>query len=170
MKEQVFIIHGKECDIQEVFTQVQERFKGDILLCVSSLVEHLQTSEGVPHFDIENEDLSFDYHSREGVCFECVEDAPGTRVVDDLCEDCWNQDSHFQEIYEWWLVSPWMLRRLSEHNEPVVDLRDFNLNLWGRTTTGQGWSLDDVLIRIYLDIVKGKMEWRESGPTAGGKA
>lgn len=53
-----------------------------------------------------------------------------------------------QEIYEWWTVSSWLLDKLKEYGEPVIEYE----NLWGRTTTGQSIKLDWVIGQIALDL------------------
>ena len=45
-----------------------------------------------------------------------------------------------KEIYEWYLVSDWLIDRLREINEPVID-NDYG-EYWGRCCTGQAIYLD----------------------------
>ncbi len=53
------------------------------------------------------------------------------------------------EILEWWLVTPWLARRLQDNNETV--LAAFGCCWWGRTTSGQAIFLDSVINEIAAD-------------------
>ena len=54
------------------------------------------------------------------------------------------------EIFEWYACSDWLIDKLDQQNEPILrtDYDDY----WGRTTTGQGIYLDNVLLKIYDSI------------------
>jgi hypothetical protein len=57
-----------------------------------------------------------------------------------------------REVYEHWAVSPWLAEKLKAHGEKVDD--DFaGMNVWARTTTGQGIASDGVIERIYADMI-----------------
>lgn len=62
-----------------------------------------------------------------------------------LGEDC--EESEPQEVFEWWMVSGWLVEKLREHDEPILDT-DMG-TWWGRTTTGQAIYLDNVIKDIY---------------------
>lgn len=53
-----------------------------------------------------------------------------------------------QEIYEWYYVSDFLLSRLSDRGEPVIETE----GLWGRTTTGQGIVIDGVTYQIAKEL------------------
>ncbi|MFW6224790.1 MAG: hypothetical protein ACOC4B_00815 [Bacteroidota bacterium] len=53
-----------------------------------------------------------------------------------------------QEILEWWVCSPWLIDKLKEKGEPVIE----HENLWGRTTSGQAILLDAVISEICEDL------------------
>lgn len=56
------------------------------------------------------------------------------------------------EVFEHWAVSPWFAEKLKEQGERVDD--DFcGLNVWARTTTGQGIASDGVVQRIYAAMI-----------------
>lgn len=55
-----------------------------------------------------------------------------------------------QEVYEWWIVSEWLGRKLKEKGYPVID-SGYN-TIWGRTTTGQAILLDYVISSICEDM------------------
>ena len=70
----------------------------------------------------------------------------------DEIENIYNPDNEdeAQEIFEWWLVSSWIGKKLLLEGEPVLD-NGYGI-WWGRTTTGQAISLDYVIKKIYNDI------------------
>lgn len=55
-----------------------------------------------------------------------------------------------REVYEYWLVSDWMGRYLTERGHPVVDW--MGLTIWGRQTTGQAILLDGVIRNICGEL------------------
>jgi len=55
-----------------------------------------------------------------------------------------------QEIYEWWIVSEFLYRKLKERGFPVLEWG--NNYYWGRTTTGQAILLDNVITKICQDM------------------
>jgi hypothetical protein len=57
------------------------------------------------------------------------------------------------EIYEHWIVSDWLARRLEERGE-VIERDFYGLTLWGRACTGQAILLDDVICAIYDELHK----------------
>jgi len=67
-----------------------------------------------------------------------------------------------QEIFEWWIISEFLYRKLKEKGEPVLEWG--NNYYWGRTTTGQAILLDRVISEICFDmgILEGqKYSWAE---------
>ncbi len=73
---------------------------------------------------------------------------------DDAREFCSDQDisSYEREALEHWVVSDWLARKLEAKGEMV--LQDFcGLTIWGRTTTGQGIYIDDVINEIYAELM-----------------
>lgn len=53
------------------------------------------------------------------------------------------------EIFEYWLVTPWIAEKLSSYGEPIADNYP---PIWGRTTTGQAIKLDYVIGCIAADL------------------
>lgn len=53
------------------------------------------------------------------------------------------------EIFEWWIVDPFLYRQLKNHGEPVLHIEEYDWYLWGRTTTGQRIIDDYVIKRIF---------------------
>ena len=54
------------------------------------------------------------------------------------------------EVFEWWIVSSFMGRKLLEKEELII--KSGTLTIWGRTTTGQHMQLDSVIEDIYDEI------------------
>jgi len=72
-----------------------------------------------------------------------------------------NAEYQYKEVFEWWVVSSWLLEKLKEQGEPILD-NDFG-EWWGRCTTGQAISLDYVISKIAFDmeILEGQAnEWK----------
>lgn len=60
-------------------------------------------------------------------------------------------EPYYREVYEHWIVSPWLADDLEAKGEKVD--RDFaGLTVWARTTTGQQISADAVIKSIVDDL------------------
>ncbi len=51
-----------------------------------------------------------------------------------------------EDILEWWLVTPWLARRLQDNGETVIG--QYDCNWWGRTCSGQAIYMDAVMVAI----------------------
>jgi hypothetical protein len=62
-------------------------------------------------------------------------------------------DDYRQEIFEHWIVSSWLGKKLQEQGETVVE--DFlGIDyIWGRTTTGQAIWCDYIIQTIYNELI-----------------
>jgi hypothetical protein len=74
--------------------------------------------------------------------------------------DAWDDFCHANElepqrneIYEHWIVSDWLARRLEERGE-VIERDFYGLTVWGRACTGQAILLDGVICSIYDELHK----------------
>lgn len=104
----------------------------NVYYCQSILVDGL-LQEGVFNFeDIENFYIPYEQAKIDGL------------IDEDVKEE--EYDPEAQEIYEWWLVSDWMLRKLRKLGEPILS-NDYG-DWWGRCCTGQAIKLDIVIDRI----------------------
>lgn len=110
------------------------------------LLEYLQ---GLDILD-EDADLSTD----EGCNFE-------TSNADDWQELCDTEsvdvDDYRSEIYEHWIVTDYLARKLEDHGHKVM--RDFfGMTIWCRPTTGQAILLDGVISEICaeMEILEGQ--------------
>lgn len=59
-------------------------------------------------------------------------------------------DEYRDEVYEHWVVSDWLGRKLREQGEVVGEF--CGLTVWGRCCTGQAISLDGVIERIWRSL------------------
>ncbi len=60
--------------------------------------------------------------------------------TDEEVEEIRNDGSDINEVYEHWLVSDWLLEKLREQEEPILET-DYE-TWWGRTCSGQAIKLD----------------------------
>lgn len=62
-----------------------------------------------------------------------------------------DEDGNMPEVFEYWLVTPWLGEKLKAHGELVTEF--FNLVIWGRQTTGQLIHADGVIGNITKKII-----------------
>jgi hypothetical protein len=63
-----------------------------------------------------------------------------------------DEDGNMPEVFEYWLVTPWLGEKLKAHGELVTE-DFFNLVIWGRQTTGQLIYADGVIGNITKKIL-----------------
>ena len=61
-----------------------------------------------------------------------------------------DEEGNMQEVYEYWLVTPWFAEKLKAQGELVAEF--FNLDIWGRQTTGQAIYADAVIDDITREL------------------
>lgn len=66
-----------------------------------------------------------------------------------LCEDM-DVEPDYDEVYEHWVVSDWLGRKLEGNGEIVRNV--CGLTIWGRCTSGQAIALDYVIQKIACDL------------------
>ena len=71
-----------------------------------------------------------------------------------------NLDPCYDEIYEHWLCDTYTKDVLKSYGETVFEFG--NLEVWGRTTTGQSISLDGVIRRIVKELDDDHWVWGEA--------
>jgi hypothetical protein len=84
-----------------------------------------------------------------------------TMLINDLMGN-WMNDIQFEwdnvknysdaEIYEWWIVDSFLQRKLNEREEPLL-INNYG-TWWGRQTTGQAISMDEVIQDIYKECCR----------------
>lgn len=77
-------------------------------------------------------------------------------LIDDIenmyVEERENYDDGYREVFEWYIVSNWLVEKLREINQPVLD-NEYG-SFWGRTCTGQAIELDGTFQEIYRGLSK----------------
>lgn len=116
---------------QELERIAQRILEQEILACQSSLVDSL-LAEG----------------ERGGWSVEDIENIWAGHVEVTKGEE----EPEPQEIFEWWLVTPWLAKELRAVGQPIID-NDFG-SWWGRTCTGQSILLDGTLQRIAARLLR----------------
>lgn len=56
----------------------------------------------------------------------------------------------YDDVLEWWLVSPFMARLLSNAKEVIVS--DYGCHWWGRQTSGQAIYMDHIIRQIAKEL------------------
>lgn len=130
---------------QEIKRQFIDR---EVIYCQSMLVDKLLQTDFYNYGDIDNAYTLFGEHGT-GIN-ECQDCGKHTEIDVDAntCEDCFAGES--VEIFEWWIVSDYLLNKLAEKNQPI--LRTDYENYWGRTCSGQAILLDFVISEICSDM------------------
>ncbi len=78
--------------------------------------------------------------------------------IEERIEELRSKEKEPPEIYEWWIVSSFLCRKLKEYGESVIS----HENIWGRHTTGQAILLDWIITQICagMEILEGqKYQW-----------
>ena len=128
---------------------IKERFVSrEVLTCFSYEMDEIMAEGIVTYDDIEN--------CYENVCPECRSD--DIHYDEDgetwRCEDCDTlhdtPESRPVEIMEWWIVTDYLHRKLSEKGQPVLEWG--NNCYWGRCGSGQAILVDYVISEICYDM------------------
>ena len=105
------------------------------------------------------------YEEIENFYQDVWEKCGDTRLYNDAnggeqCKCGGDYESQPQEIFEWWIVTDFLYRKLKAHGEPVLEWGDNYY--WGRTCCGQAIRLDWVISKICeeMEILSGqKYDW-----------
>lgn len=111
---------------------IQKFIEKEIIYCITTLVNDMQSKNLY--------DENFDIYNFENI---------DTQEYEDF------------KIYEYYIVSNWLCKKLKENNEIVIENDYFYI--WGRTCTGQTIILDYVIQKICNDIgilEGGENEWK----------
>jgi len=122
--------------------------ENNVYCCQSVLVDSILKRGVFNYEDIEN--------LYKDECPECDGEIEYNQEKDSyVCQNCGEEYLRaedyetIQEVYEWWVVSDYMLGKLKELGEPVLS-NDYG-DWWGRTCTGQAIKLDYTVDRILGD-------------------
>lgn len=117
--------------------------------------------------DYANNPETFNRRIKDKPNFELFLDSVSDDELVILCRefdiDIDEEENAYQEIFEWWIVSEYLYRKLKELGRPVLEWG--NNYYWGRCTTGQAILLDWVISKICMDmeILEGqKYSWTDS--------
>lgn len=124
----------------------------EIYVCQTALMEEAFRQQFISVDEINNLYRPFDGRLIDpSVCFTCKREFLSLDSETGECEGCFEANQEPQEIFEWWLVSPWLGKKLLIEGEPVID-NNYGM-WWGRTTTGQAISMDYIIGKVYGDIM-----------------
>ena len=112
--------------------------KHHVLSCQSNLVYELFNKEFISYDEYQNLYMTDDEIKN---CFDVS--------TEEEIEEIRNNGEDMNEVFEHWLVSDWLIDRLKEENEPVLET-DFE-TWWGRCATGQSIILDYVIQKIAYE-------------------
>lgn len=111
------------------------------------------------------EDFENDYDLECPTCGQRIDPSDEEALEDDdyegtgmrvyICPNCgaeFLEDDAYvsKDIFEYWIVSPFLGKLLKEHGEPIIE-RKLGW-IWGRTCTGQAIELDGVMEAICDEI------------------
>lgn len=133
--------------------QALDAFVGrEVYTCQTSFIEEAFKQRILLVEDIYNLYPEFDgYLLSPSFCVSCDKEFPCLDSETGRCEMCFEEIKEPQEIFEWWVVSPWLAKKLLVEGAPVID-NDYG-HWWGRTTTGQAISLDYIIAKVYDDVM-----------------
>lgn len=127
----------------------------EVFACISDLADHLfgyDEERYASYDDFENSVIN--------TCPNCehrIEDIDGLEEDKDgssICPNCGQPIDYFEpripEIFEYWIVSPFLGKMLSDHGECV--LRRSDGWIWGRCCCGQAIALDYVIEKICEEL------------------
>ena len=159
---------------------IQELVQREVIYCVSSLV-HTLTQENkldeeltielwtspINYDDCEyaiKEDGSY-LGQKDGLWGLYDNDEPNNPIVDYEYETrealidwyfddmSWDINQYRSEVFEHWIVTCWLGKKLQEHDETVVEDVLGISYIWCRSTTGQAIHCDCVIQEIYNDLI-----------------
>lgn len=140
---------------QEILDEMDEGIEAKEEYLDNLKDELMDPMEGNMYRKAVRERLEFEIKETERLIKEMKEKRERLAKEIDEVEDL---EAEPQEIFEWWLVSDFLCRKLKEKGYPVIECE----SIWGRTTTGQAISIDWVIEQIAreMEILEGqKYEW-----------
>ena len=157
-------------DISNYFNRNEDKIE-ELTSEIEDLEEQIETIEGLTD-NIKELEESYDDTEDEDTLEEInmlkeelssYEDINKIKTkVDEIQEELDDYEEEYNsvpEIYEWYIVSSWLAKKLEEKGECIIDER-----LWGRQCCGQAVLLDGVISEICaeLEILDGqKRSWAD---------
>jgi hypothetical protein len=143
---------GGEYMTAEKQKSLEQFIASDILACQSSLAEAAFKQQFFSIDDIYNLYREFDGGLLSpNTCINCKNEFSCLDSETGECESCFEANQLPQEIFEWWLVSPWLGKKLQIEGVPVLD-NEYGI-WWGRTTTGQHIALDYIIQKVFDGVM-----------------
>lgn len=106
--------------------------------------------EDVENFHLTDEEVLEEYEEqKERYSWNPIEDDDDIVSEEEFIENFREVGHDEKEIFEWYLVSDWLIDKLREKNEPVID-NDYG-EYWGRCCTGQSIYLDHVIQELAYE-------------------
>lgn len=139
----------------------------EVYACITDMAEHLFDYDGEKYAAYDE----FENYGVENRCPHCreivEEDYDDLESEEEIAEGAWvstatfhrcphcNEDidwfdEEWPEIYEYWLVSPWLGEKLKAHDQIVLERH--GAWVWGRQCSGQAILLDGVISRICKEL------------------
>lgn len=138
--------------VREREEAIEKFVESEIFGCQTALIDELFKKHVFSVDEIENLYRPFDAKLiSPAICVTCSDSFGCLDSETGECEKCFENNQMPQEIFEWWLISPWLGKKLLMEGEPVID-NGYGI-WWGRTTTGQAISLDYIIQKIYDDLM-----------------
>ncbi len=124
----------------------------EVLDCQTMLIDDALRLELFSWDDVYNLFRPFDGKlQRLNACSACGVPAEALDGETGECKKCFEENQQAQDIYEWWLVSEWLERKLKDQGEPILD--NAYGSWWGRTSSGQAIYMDGVINKIYDEVI-----------------
>jgi hypothetical protein len=124
----------------------------EIYACQTALIEEVFKKQLFTVDDINNLYREFDSQLLSpNTCVHCHKNFGCLDSQTGECASCFEANQMPQEIFEWWLVSGWLGKKLLLEGDPVID-NNYGV-WWGRTTTGQAIVMDTIIHAIYDDVM-----------------
>lgn len=124
----------------------------ELYVCQTALVEKALKRKFFSLNDVKNLYRPFDgLLLSPSICYSCKLRFKCLDSETGLCETCYGALQNPQETLEWWLVSPWLAKKLQLKGEPILE-NTYGV-WWGRCTEGQAISMDDVIDKIYEEVL-----------------
>lgn len=143
---------GEEMTVRVRQDALEKFVEQNIYACQSSLVEEAFKTQLFSIDDIENLYRPFDGKLIEpNVCYRCKQESICLDSESGECETCFEENQVPQEIFEWWVVAPWLSKRLLLEGQPILE-NNFSI-WWGRCATGQAIMMDYVIQKVYEDVI-----------------
>lgn len=157
---------------------IQDFVYQNIIYCISSLIHELTQKgcldeetaielwQGPIDFDSALYEINQDgshVAQKDGLWGLYDNDEPNNPIVDYEYETrdelikwyfndmSWSIDNHRTEVFEHWICSDYLGRKLIEHGHTVIEV--FGLTVWARPTTGMAIAYDHVIEMIYQEMI-----------------